>query len=249
MRLVQRTMVGAVLLITSMAASAIPVTVQFTATPGGFGWSGPSEEYPEFPLPVIPAALNALANQPITGSVTFETERPALPGYLPYEGQNVEIGASYLNPVLSFDLQLGPQTFSFVTASPPDGVRESSITVIDLPSQLTAFPGDWYDLYVTLGTGLIDGFESYRFSASLSMTEAARRIDGYDPVQPLLLTDAPWRFQFSLFDPANDASYSLYTSVTNLQIVEATQVPEPGTLGMFAIALLAVGLSRRRQLT
>jgi hypothetical protein len=242
-------MVGAALLITSMAASAIPVTVQFTAAPGGFGWSGPSEEFPEFPLPVIPAALNALANQPITGSVTFETERPALPGSLPYEGQNVEVGASYLNPVLNLDFQLGPQTFSFVSALPPDEVRESSISVIDLPSQLTAFPGDWYDLYVTLGTGLIEGFESYRFVASLSMTEPARRIDGYDPVQPLLLTDAPWRFQFALFNAVDDTSYSLYTPVTNLQIVEATQVPEPGTLGMLAVALLGVGLGRRRQLT
>ena len=244
MRFVQRTIIGSALLLTSWAATAVPGSFQFTAAPGGFSQSGPSEV---FPLPPLPASLSALVGQPIAGSFTFETERPTVMGSLPYEGQLVEVGALYLNPVLNFDFQIGARTFSFATAMPPVTTRESIINVTDLPPQLTAYPGDWYDVNVILGTGLLEGFENYRFAASLSVTEEARRIEGYDPVQPLLLTDAPWRFQFSLFDSATDIYYSLYTPVTSLQSVDTTQVPEPGTLGIFAAALLAFSVGRRRR--
>lgn len=244
MRRGQRAIVGAALLIASIAAHAVPVSFQFVAAPGSFSRSGPGEE---FPPPPVPAALNAWASQPIVGSFTFETVSPSTPGYLPYEGQLVEVGASYANPVMNFDLQLGDQLLSFSSAAPAVGAN-SSITVVDLPPQLNSFPGDFYRLAVTMGTGLVSGFESYRVSASISMTSSdLTRIQGYDPLQPLQVADAPWNLSFSLFDPTSEISYDLFTPVTQLERVAATEVPEPGTSTLFALGVLfCLGKARRR---
>ena len=241
----QRMMMGLALSMAASAAHAVPVSFQFVVeAPGSFAWSGPEEAFPPEP---VPAELAVALQQPIVGSFTFETISPFTLGYLPNEGQLVEVGATYINPVSLFNVQLGDQTLSFTTAAPSPDVYESSISVVDLPPQLTQYPADFYSLSVFMGTGLIPGFENYRVGASLTLTESdLTRIASYDPLQPLLLSDAPWNFSFALYNPATDISYSIFSPVT--QLAQVTQVPEPGTSALLAIGVLCwfvLGAGRR----
>src|SRR5262245_20305164 len=61
---------------------------------------------------------DALLGASIAGSFTIETDLEIFPSEIFENGQFIPVGLFYWNPVVRFDLTVGGQSFSFVSARP-----------------------------------------------------------------------------------------------------------------------------------
>jgi hypothetical protein len=225
------------------AAQAVPISFQFSsviesAPIGATGVPAPFDDY------------SAVLGASITGAFTIETDVETFPSQIFDHGVFYPAGLRYWNPVLSYDLTVAGQNFSFVSARPTldDGIQESAFTANDLPAPLPnpLFNYDVYQLDTDFGVGQFGSpFAGLDVFASLIRLERDLSVIQSTDMVTALTTPAQWRIFFSLVDTQTFNTYQVYGAVTDLRQVVTT--PEPGVGGLLALGLGMLGLAMRRR--
>jgi hypothetical protein len=224
------------LALVATAAQAVPVSFSFSTV---LETGNPDFDF----LPV---------GAQVVGSFEIETDVPVFPAETFENGEFSTVGLFYWNPVLRYDLDVGGQHFSFVSARPTveDGIQESSFTAFDRPEP-SSDPLTNYDLFqldADFGTRHLsppnDGLKVF---ATLVRTEFDLDVIQSTDMMFGLTTTPRWDFFFSIFDPETFNGPQVHAVVTDLHQVAVT-TPEPGTVGLFVLGLGMLALRRRRQL-
>lgn len=232
----------------AVIAHAVPLSFQFTATGQSVSYGYPTGSNPlEVPAPFSEFIWPFEAPVPVFGTFTIESDTRGRPTFTNVNGVLFEIGSSYTNPVTQLNLNIRDQQFAFSSTLPPGSccTLESDVNIRDLPLQnsIPTTGPDSMNFTVLLGTGIFDGpyshlevrFSMRRFEQDLSV------ISSRDMVENLVYATS-WTSFFTIYDPVLRSSYQLHAPVTSLAQVE---VPEPGTLGLFAIAFALPLLAAR----
>ena len=236
----RRLLASAMLAVLPLAASAVPVTYEFS----GFAEVGGGTAPPEGEIfePIIPWGTA------FTGSFTYETETPisnSAPGF-----------TRYTNAITAGSISFGAggSLGSFSFAPFPDGTQLSYISFVNdvefggnppydqfnLGFSLGNAPGDspYLHRYVSFSTG---DYTAQQLPAGLTLLDPL-------PVAALLSNFHQLSFGYTLYDAAGEYVEDSYVGSQNITLTLASapsSVPEPATVSLLAAGLAGIWLASR----
>jgi hypothetical protein len=238
-----RLLAGISLALLPLAATAVPVTYEFSGQMEMYGYTTPDDGSLRDPL--FPWATE------FSGFFTYENETPATyesPGVLWYE-----------DVITSASISFGPGgslgVFNFVDQ--PYGANISQSSTLSFINDLEFNgnpPYDQFSLNFALGNAPGDPANMYRYFGFSNADFSAQSIPPGQtlldplPVDSLLASFHQLSFGYGLYDEAGNEIDSEFVGSQHITLaLVPTSVPEPGTLPLLGVSLAGILLAMRRR--
>jgi PEP-CTERM motif len=237
-----RLLAGISLALWPLAATAVPVTYEFSGQIEMYGYTTPADGSLRDPL--FPWATE------ISGFFTYESETP--PAF------ESAVFHSYEGAITDATISFGPggSLGSFNFADKPYGAYTSQSSTISIINDLEYNgnpPYDQFGLSFALGNAPGDPANMYRYFGFSTSDYSGQQIPTGQtlldplPVDAFLAGFHQLSFGYGLYDEAGNEIDSEFVGSQHITLaLVPTSVPEPGTLPLLGVSLAGILLAMRR---